>query len=103
MLRCGFTLGSGTTLRSGTSLGGVSGVWTWTGKTGKVRCGDGTGSGVGGDRFVDGIQLYKRLRSLEMTESCSWWTALGASVMANDRKFRACNMRSEGDTVVWLR
>ena len=103
MLGGGFTLGSGTTLRSGTTLGGVSGVWNWTGKTGKVGCGDETGSGVGGDRFMDGIQLYKRLRSLDMTDICSWWTALGASVMAHDRKLRAWTMRSEEDTVVWVR
>ena len=52
---------------------------------------------------MNGIQLYKRLRSLEMTEICSWWTALGASVMAHDIKLRAWTMRSEEDKVVWVR
>ena len=99
----GFTLGSGTTLKSGTTRGGGSGGWPWTGKTVTGRGGDGTESGVGGYRLVDGIQLEKRSRILDMTESCLWWTALGSFVMAHDRKLSAWNMRSERYIVVWVR
>ena len=67
----GSTLGSGTKLGSRTTLGGGNGSWYWTGKWWTGRGGTGTGSGVGGDRIVDGIQLEKRQRSLEMAESCS--------------------------------
>ena len=52
---------------------------------------------------VDVIQLDKRSQSLEMYKSCLWWAALGASLMAQDRKLSAWNMRSEGDTVCWVR
>ena len=68
----GSTLGIDNNLGSGTTFGGVSEDWIWTGKTGKGRGGYGTGSGVGGDRVVDGIQLEKRSRILDMAESCSW-------------------------------
>ena len=67
----GSTLGGGFTLGSGTTLGGGSGGWNWTGKTGTGRGKYGTGSGVGGDRIVDGIQSENRSRSLDMAESCS--------------------------------
>ena len=79
----GFTLGSGTTL-----LGGRRG-WPCTGRMGTGRGRDGTGSGVGGDRVVDGIQLDKRSRILEMAESCSWWKAEGMCFMAHNRKLSA--------------
>ena len=64
---------------------------------------DGTGSGVGGDRFVDGIQLEKRSRRLDMAKSCSWWTEEGTSFMAHDIKLIPWTMRSAGDTVSWVR
>ena len=62
----GFTIGIGTTLVSGTTLVGGIGGWPCTGKMGTGRGGDGTGSVVGGDRFVYGIQLEKRSWSLDM-------------------------------------
>ena len=73
ILGYGSTLGSGNTLGSGTNLGGGSGGWTWTGKMGTGRGKYGTGSGVGGDRVVNGIQLEKISWSLEMANSCLWW------------------------------
>ena len=68
---------------------------------GKGRGKDATGSGVGGDRVVDGIELEKRSRSLKMAESCSWWTEVGISFISYDRKLIAWTMRSEEDTVGW--
>ena len=60
---------------------------------GTGRGGDGNRSGVGVDRVMDIIQLEKSLRILEMAESYLWWTALGASVMAHDKKLSAWTMR----------
>ena len=99
----GSTLGGGLTLGSGTTFGGDSKGGLWTGKTGTGRGGDGNRSGVGGDRVVDRIQLEKRSQILEMAESCLWWKALGTSVMAHYRKLSTWTMRSEGDTVGWVR
>ena len=51
---------------------------------------------------MEGIHLEKRSRRLEMTESFSWWTPSGASVMAKDRKLSTWTMWSEGETVGWV-
>ena len=63
----------------------------------------GTESGVGGDRVVDGIQLEKRSRRLEMDESCSWWTEAEIFVMAHDRNLSKWTMQSTGERVGWVR
>ena len=52
-----FNLGNRTTLGIGTTLGGGRGGCTWKGRTGTGRGRDGTRSGFGEDRVVDGIQL----------------------------------------------
>ena len=111
----GSTLGSGATLESGstngsavtlcgvTTLGVGRGSWYWTVKASMRQDGEGGQLGVGGVRVVDVFQLDKISRSLEMAESCSWWMAAGASKMAQERKLIACTMRSDRDTVGWVR
>ena len=53
----------------------------------------GTGDMVGGVMVGLGIQLVKVLRSFEMAVSCSWWMVVGASLIAQERRLRAWNMR----------
>ena len=95
----GSILGGGSTLGSGTTLGGGSRGWLWTVKMGTGRGKYGTGSGVEGDRVGNGVQLEKRSRILDMSESCLWRTEAGTSFMAHGRKLSARTMRSAGDTV----
>ena len=67
------------------------------------QSGSGEQSWVGGVRVMDAFQLENISRSLDMAESCSWWMALGASDMAQERQLRSCTMQSDGDTVGWVR
>ena len=63
----------------------------------------GTGYGVGAYGVVDGNQLEKISRSLEMAKICLWWTEAGPYYMTNGRELSAWTMRSAGDTVGWVR
>ena len=58
-----------------------------------------TGDMDGGVMVGFGIQLVKMLRSFEMAVSCSWWMAVGTSLIAQERKLRAWAMRSPSLTV----
>ena len=62
----GSTPGGFTTLDGGTTLGG----------------GDFVGATAGVASAVVVFHLVKRLRSLEMADSCSWWTVVAASLTA---------------------
>ena len=83
----GSTLGGGTILGDGTTLGG------------------GVAVGVvdGGASAVLVFQLVKRSRSLDIADSCSWWIVMEASLMVQDRKFRACTSMSSEVTSGWVR
>ena len=41
-----------------------------------------------------GIQLEKMLQSFEMAVSCSWWMAVGALLITQERKLRVWTMWS---------
>ena len=94
ILRCGFTLGSGTT------LGGSSGGWPWADKSGIVRVRYGTSSGVGGKRVVDGIQLEKRSRILELFVVDGRRNVFYGT---QHKKLIAWTKLSEGHRVSWMR
>ena len=68
----GSTLGGGTTLEGVTTLGGG----TTLGSRNVV------GASAGGASAVVVVQLVKRLRSLEMANSLSWWNVVAASLTA---------------------
>ena len=70
------------------------------GAGGTGAAGDGWGGGVDA---VLGIQFVKRSRSFEIAVSCSWWRVAGASLIAQERKFKAWTMRSPSVTVGWVR
>ena len=59
----------------------------------------GTGDMDGGVMVGLRIQLVKMSRSFEMAVSCSWWMAVGASLIAQERKLRVWRMRSPSLTV----
>ena len=59
----------------------------------------GTGDMAGGVMVGLGIQLEKMSRSFEMEVSCLWWMAVGASLVAQERKVRAWMMRLPSLTV----
>ena len=63
----------------------------------------GYGDSVGGFMYALGIQLLKRLRSLEMAVSYSWWMEVGASLTAHNKKLSAWTMRLPSVTVGWVR
>ena len=88
-------LGGGTaTLRVGTvRVGGGVGVLA-TGGTGEL--GGGVIVGVG-------IQFVKILRSFETAVSCLWWMAARASLIIQERRWRAWTMRSLSLTVGLVR
>ena len=64
----------------------------WGGGVGVVATG-GTGELGRGVIVGVGIQCVKMSRSFEMVVSCLWWMAAGASLIAQERKWRACTMR----------
>ena len=71
-----------------------------TGAVGLGTVSKGAGGGV--DTFL-GIQFVKRSRSFEIAMSCSWWKVAGASLTAQERKFKAWTMQSPSVTVGWVR
>ena len=84
----GCTLGGGTTLGGGIYLGG----------------GDVVVAAAGGASVVVFVfQLVKRLRVLEMADSCSWCNLLAASLKAQGRRLRAWMIMSSGVTSGWVR
>ena len=90
----GCTIGGVTTLGGGNTLGGGT------------TLGDGDVVGVaagGASVVVFVVQLVKRLRSLEMDNSCLWRTLVAAFLTAQDRKLRAWTILSSGLTSGWVR
>ena len=63
----------------------------------------GTGDMAGGVMVGLGIQFLKMSRSFEMAVSCSWWMAVGASFIAQDRKLSESTMLSPSLTVILVR
>ena len=82
------------TLRFAAGTGGNRGFGAGVG--GQVGS---SGDGVGGSIGDLGIQLEKMSRSLEISVSCSCLIVAGASLVSQDRKFRAWEMRSLSVTV----
>ena len=92
MLECradgdGSTLGGGTTLRGGTTIGGGAAV----------------GVADVGASAVLVFQWAKLSRSFIISNSCSWWIVLEASLTAQDKNFRACTILSMEVTSSWVR
>ena len=85
-LGCGTTLGGGTTLGVGTTLGGGAVV----------------GIADGGTSVVLVFQWAKRLRSLDIADSCLWWIFVEAPLMDQDKSFRVCTILSSGVTSGWV-
>ena len=82
---CSLGIGDGSTLGGGTNL--VGGTTLGCGTT----LGGGAAVGVadGGARAVLVFQWEKRSQSLEISDSCLWWTVAEASLRAQDNNFRA--------------
>ena len=84
---CSIGIGDGSTLGGGTTFGGGVAVGLADGSTSTVLV----------------LQWEKRSRSLEIADSCLWWIVVEASLMAQDRKLRACTILSSEVTYGWVR
>ena len=49
------------------------------------------------------FQWAKRSRSLDISDSCSWWIFVEASFMAHNKKFRACTILYPEVNSGWVR
>ena len=99
-LGSGTTLGGGSTLGGGVLLGVVSTLGGCACKGSGLVC-DGIGGGI--SEAVSGFHAPKRSHSLAMSSSWLCRAVAGASLMAQEIKFRTWTMRYLGVSVGWLK
>ena len=104
---CSLGVGDGSTLGGGTTLDGDGfslGIGYGSTLGGGTTLGGGVTVGVadGGASAVLVFQWAKRSQILDISDICSWWIFVEASLTAQDRKFRLWTILSLEVTYGWV-